>query len=132
FASPTVLPTGASVTVQDGALWTMNGTNFETLSRLQGDGRLVIGTAGALTVSNSISCTFSGQVSGPGALNKYGLATFHVTGNSPGYTGAATVFDGTYKVDGQFLNSPVTVKLGSILRGNGAVGDVVVENGGVV
>ena len=79
-----------------------------------------------------MSCEFSGQVSGTGALNKRGLASFHVTGNSPGYTGAATVFDGTYKVDGQFLNSPVTVKVSSILRGTGAVGDVVVENGGVV
>lgn len=128
----TVLPTGSEVTVQNGALWTMNGTNFETISGLVGDGQLTVSTGGALTISNSISCTFSGQVSGSGALNKYGLATFHVTGNSPSYTGPATVFDGTYKVDAQFLNSPVTVKASSVLRGNGGVGDVVVENGGVV
>ncbi len=132
FAARTVLPAGADVTVQDGALWAMNGTNFETISQLVGDGRLIVSTAGALTISNSVSCTFSGQISGSGALNKQGLATFRVTGNSPGYTGAATVFDGTYKVDAQFLNSPVTVKVSSILRGDGAVGDVAVENGGVV
>lgn len=128
----TVLPAGASVSVQDGGLWAMNGTNFETISRLVGDGRLDIGTGGALTISNSVSCTFEGQVSGSGALNKLGLATLHLTGQSPAYTGPATVFDGTYKVDGYFAGSPVTVKLSSILRGSGAVGDVTVENGGVV
>ncbi|MBC8096507.1 MAG: autotransporter-associated beta strand repeat-containing protein, partial [Akkermansiaceae bacterium] len=37
------LPTAASMTVQDGALWAMNTANIETLSRLVGDGRLDIG-----------------------------------------------------------------------------------------
>jgi len=129
---PTVLPVGASVTVTNGAQWTMNPTNFETIGRLIGNGRLDIGAGGALTVSNSVSCTFSGAVSGSGALNKRGLATLRFTGQSPSYTGPATVFDGTYKVDGYFASSPVAVKLSSILRGSGAVGDVTVENGGVV
>jgi len=131
-SAPTVLPKGASVSIENGALWAMNGANFETISRLVGDGRLQVSTGGALTISNPVSCEFSGQISGSGALNKLGLATFHVTGNSPGYTGLATVFDGTYKVDAQFLNSPVTVKNSSILRGMGVVGNVVVESGGVV
>ena len=126
------LPTAASMTVQDGALWTMNAANTETLSRLTGDGRLEIRSVGALTVSNSVSCTFSGPISGSGALNKRGPATLHLTGNSPGYSGLATVLDGTYKVDGNILNGPVTVKTSSILRGTGTVGDVLVENGGVV
>jgi len=130
--APQSLPTAASMTVQDGALWTMNPVNTETLSRLVGDGRLDIGSGAALTVSNSVSCTFSGAVSGSGAVNKRGLATLHFTGQSPAYTGPATVFDGTYKVDGYFASSPVTVKLSSILRGYGAVGDVTVENGGVL
>jgi autotransporter-associated beta strand protein len=128
----TVLPIGTRMTVTDGALWSMNGTNIETLTRLVGDGRLNISTGGTLTLSNSVSCTFDGQVSGSGALNKRGLATFRCTGQSPSYTGPATVFDGTYKVDGDFAASPVTVKVSSILRGSGAVGDVTVENGGVV
>jgi len=129
---PTVLPRGANVAIENGALWTMTGTNSETLGRLTGDGRLTISTGGALTITNDVSCAFSGQVSGSGALNKRGPATLHFTGNSPGFTGLATVFDGTYKVDAQFLNSPVTVKTGSQLRGNGVVGDVLVESGGVV
>jgi autotransporter-associated beta strand protein len=128
----TVLPTGSSVTVQDGALWIMNPTNSETVSRLTGDGRVDIGSGATLTASNSVSCVFSGVVSNTGALNKRGLATLNFTGQSPSYTGPVTVFDGTYKVDGYFANSPVSVKLSSILRGSGAVGDVTVENGGAV
>lgn len=129
---PTVLPRGASVAIENGALWTMTVTNSETLSRLVGDGRLTLSTGAALTLSNTVSCTFSGAFSGSGTLNKRGPATFQVTGNSPAYTGAATVFDGTYKVDGTFANSRVTVKTSSILRGTGTVGDAVIENGGVV
>ncbi len=131
-AVPTVLPAGASVTVENGGLWTMNPTNFETLGRLQGDGRLDIGPGGILTVSNSVSCTFAGVVSGPGTLHKRGLASLSVTGQSPAYTGPVTLFDGTYKVDGYFGNSPITVKVSSVLRGSGAAGDVTVENGGAV
>jgi autotransporter-associated beta strand protein len=133
LSAPTVLPIGAGVTVRNGALWAMNGTNFETLSRLDGDGRLTVSTGGALTVSNVISCEFSGAVSGSGLLNKRGFATFQVTSPySYNYTGAATVFDGTYKVDGDYRSNSVTVKLGALLRGGGTLGDVTVEPGGVV
>jgi autotransporter-associated beta strand protein len=129
----TVLPTGASVTVQDGALWTMSPTNSETLSRLAGDGQLQTGSGGTLTVSNDVSCTFSGQVTGSGALKKYGAATFQVTSPySYNYTGPATVFEGTYKVDGDYRSNAVTVKPSAILRGGGLLGDVTVEPGGVV
>jgi hypothetical protein len=128
----TVLPVGANVTVESGALWSMSATNIETLGRLVGDGRLSVGAGGALTISNVVSCTFSGPFSGTGALNKYGPATFRVTGNSPSYTGLATVFDGTYRVSGDFIISPVTVKSGGELLGNGTVGNVLVENGGIV
>ncbi len=129
----TVLPTGASVTVEDGARWTMNLTNSETLSQLTGDGQLETGTGGTLTISNAVSCVFSGQVSGSGAFSKRGPATFQVTSPfSYNYTGPATVFDGTYKVDGDFRNSPVTVKPAAILRGSGGLSNVTVEAGGVV
>ena len=130
--APQALPTAARMTVQNGALWTMNPVSAEILSSLLGDGRVEVGTGAALTISNAVSCEFSGALSGSGALNKLGLASLHLTGNSPGYTGLATVFDGKYAVDGSILNGPITVKVGSQLRGTGVVGDVVVENGGVV
>jgi len=64
--------------------------------RLEGNGRLTIGAGGAFTISNDVSCTFSGLLSGTGALNKRGPATFQVTANSYSYTGLATVI--TYQV----------------------------------
>ncbi len=127
----TVLPSGTSVTVQDGALWTMNATNSETLSRLMGNGRLETGTGGALTVTNVESCTFSGPLSGSGALNKRGPATLRLTADSF-YSGLATVFEGTYKVDGRMGGSPTIVKSAATLRGGFGVGDVTVESGGLV
>jgi autotransporter-associated beta strand protein len=103
-----------------------------TLRRVAGGGKLILGTGTSLTISNEISGVFDGAVSGAGALNKRGIATLRFTGDGSTYTGAATVFDGTYKVDGYFPSSPVTVKNSSILRGSGTVGDVTVENGGDV
>ncbi len=132
FPARTVLPFGTSMTVQDGALWAMNGTNSETISRLEGNGRLEIGTGGALTVTNIESCTFSGPLSGSGALNKRGAATLRLTADSAFYSGLATVFEGTYKVDGRIPNSPITVKSSATLRGGFAGGDVTVEAGGLV
>ncbi len=129
FPARTVLPIGASLTVQNGAEWTMNGTNFEMLSRLQGDGRLVLGSGGGLTVSNTVACEFAGTLSGSSPINKFGPAPLHLTGNSPGYVNLMTVFDGTLQVDGQIPNGPVIVKAGAQLQGDGVLGDVVSESG---
>jgi hypothetical protein len=108
-AAPAIIGGKVAVDGQDLLAKLASAVDGDTIGLADG------GEFGALTISNSVSCTFSGQISGSGALNKQGLATFRVTGNSPGYTGAATVFDGTYKVDAQFLNSPVTVKVSSYL-----------------
>ncbi len=132
FPAVTVLPFGTAVSVENGGLWAMNATNVETLSRLVGDGRVDLGAGAALTISNAVSCEFAGAVSGTGALNKRGLATLRLSGNGTGYTGAATVFDGSYNMFGSFPNSPITVKNSSVLRGGGIAGDVTVEAGGVV
>jgi autotransporter-associated beta strand protein len=126
---PGHLPRTANVLVRQSGLFDVSGGGA-ILGGLTGSGNLNL--AGPLTVSNSASCVFDGAVSGSGALNKLGLATLRFTGNGSAYTGPATVFDGTYKVDGYFPSSPVTVKLSSLLRGNGTVGDVTVENGGEV
>jgi hypothetical protein len=88
----TVLPIGTRMTVTDGALWSMNGTNIETLTRLGGRRPAEISTGGTLTPQQQRPpALFDGQVSGSGALNKRGLATFRCTGQSPSYTGPATV-----------------------------------------
>ncbi|HXJ44824.1 MAG TPA: LamG-like jellyroll fold domain-containing protein, partial [Bryobacteraceae bacterium] len=126
------LPFGANMTVQNGALWAISAGEIELLNRFVGNGNTDLGTGSALTLSNVESCTFSGLLSGSGALNKRGPATFQVTANSYSYTGLATVVEGTYKVDGDLLYAPAMVKSGAILRGGGALGDVIVEAGGIV
>jgi autotransporter-associated beta strand protein len=120
----TALASGASVTVKNGAQWTMNPTNRETLRELRGDGRVALGAGTTLTIDAEASHEFSGVLNGPGALDKRGPGQFLLSGQSPNYTGPATVFFGTLKVDGRIPNSPVTVKAGAQLRGDGVVGNV--------
>lgn len=129
FAANTVLPTGASVTVQDGAQWILTENNTETVAGLRGDGvirfgQLIGATNGILTVSNTVSCEFSGALRERGGLFKDGPATLLLSGDSPSFFGAMMVFDGTLAVNGQIRNGAVTVKAGSQLRGDGVVGDV--------
>jgi autotransporter-associated beta strand protein len=125
----TALTPPANVTVQDGAQWLFTLNNTETIAGLRGDGivdlgRVVFATNGNLTVDNTVSCEFSGSIIGRGTLNKRGTATLLLSGDSPGFTGAATVFDGTFAVNGRMTNAAVTVKTSSQLRGDGAVGNV--------
>jgi len=81
-------------------------------------------SAVALTVNSTDSCEFAGVLTGTGALEKHGPAQFLLSGASPGYTGTSTVFFGTLKIDGHIPNSPVTVRAGAELRGDGVVGNV--------
>jgi autotransporter-associated beta strand protein len=130
--SSTALGFRASVAVENGALWMMNPTNNETVRSLSGNGRLVLSNAASLTVDNTNSCELSGAISGTGALNKRGTATLLLSGQSPLYGGASTVFEGTLKVDGRLSGSPVTVKGGAQLRGDGSVGNVTAEQDSVI
>jgi autotransporter-associated beta strand protein len=128
----TVLPTGANVTVQDGALWAMNPTNRETLNRLLGDGRVDLGSGSTLTFTNNVSFELAAIVSGTGAINKRrSLTSVHVTSDSP-FSGPTAVFEGFWRMDGSWPNSPVTVKSAAELRGDGTVGNLMVEADGVV
>ncbi|HKX61375.1 MAG TPA: autotransporter-associated beta strand repeat-containing protein [Verrucomicrobiae bacterium] len=121
------LASTSSVTLSNGALWALNPLNAETVRSLSGNGVLDLGnllTGASLTVQNTNRCEFSGTIVGTGALNKRGPAQLHLSGQSLIYGGAATVFEGTLKVDGRISGMPVTVKAGAQLRGDGAVGDV--------
>ncbi len=123
-AASVALPSTATVTVKNGALWTMNPTNSETIRALLGNGRVNTTNATSLTIDSLASSTFSGVLGGSGALNKRGIATFQMTGNSPAFTGPGTVFDGTLRVDGVVSNMAVTVRSNATLRGGGVVGNV--------
>jgi autotransporter-associated beta strand protein len=102
------------------------------LRTVTGAGRVNLGTGTSLTISNDVSFDFDGSISGAGALNKYGRqASMHFTGDS-GFSGATTIWEGFYRMDGSAPNSPVTVKLDASLRGDGRVGNLTVESGGFV
>jgi autotransporter-associated beta strand protein len=138
LSANTVLPTGAGVTVRDGAQWILTENNAETIAGLRGDGVIRFGsligaTNGILTVSNTVSCEFSGALRERGGLFKRGPATLLLSGDSPGFFGAAMVFGGTLVVNGKIPSAAVTVKTGSQLRGDGVVGDLTaVEQDSVV
>jgi hypothetical protein len=82
------------------------------------------GTTANLTIANTNFCEFSGALRGFGALDKRGSAMLQLSGPSPFYGGPATVFEGALRVDGNISGSPVTVKAGTQLRGDGAVGNI--------
>lgn len=118
------LPGDVIVTVKNGAQWTMNVTNRETVRELIGDGRVFLGAGATLTVDAENSHEFSGVLSGSGALDKRGPGELLLSGASPDYTGPTTVFFGSVRVDGRLPSSPFTVKSGAGLFGDGAVGHV--------
>jgi autotransporter-associated beta strand protein len=102
------------------------------LRTVKGAGRINLGTSTSLIISNDVSFDFDGSISGAGALNKYGpQASMHFTGDST-FSGATTIYEGFYRMDGSAPNSPVTVKLDASLRGDGRVGNLTVESGGFV
>ena len=124
FATASQLSSTGSVTLLNGGVWNLGPTNGETIRALTGNGRVNLGPDASLTVNNSTDCEFSGTLSGPGALNKRGPATFKLPGDSLAFTGPATVSEGTYWIDGAIYNSPVAVGTNAILRGDGFAGNV--------
>jgi autotransporter-associated beta strand protein len=102
------------------------------LNRVTGAGRVQLGAGTSLIISNDVSFTFDGSISGAGALSKYRSDTsMHFTGDST-FTGPTTIWEGFYRMDGSAPNSPLTVKADGSLRGDGRVGAVTVEAGGTV
>jgi fibronectin-binding autotransporter adhesin len=92
-----------------------------------------------LTVSNSADCVFNGALGGPGpnennlALILNGSAKL-ILGGSSTYAGATTVTSGSLLLNPGSLStsSPVSVASGAAFGGNGAAGDLTVDDGGTV
>jgi autotransporter-associated beta strand protein len=93
-----------------------------TLRTVAGAGKVNLGTGTSLTVSNDVSCAFTGVISGPGAFNKRGTALMQLTGDNT-YTGTTTISAGTLQIDGSQLLSLVSVGNGR-LQGSGTVGEI--------
>ncbi|MFS2105593.1 autotransporter domain-containing protein [Ralstonia sp. Ralssp135] len=108
----------------------------QTVAHLSGvtGSRVVLG--GALTLADDSSQTFSGSVSGNGAVIKQGTGTLTLNGVSSGFAGSTTVAGGTLAVGdaanaSAVLGGNVLVNALGTLRGHGTVsGDI--SSSGVV
>ncbi|WP_241660821.1 autotransporter domain-containing protein [Variovorax guangxiensis] len=120
---------------------TLTGTNTYTGGTTIAAGTLVGGTSsfgsgaiannGALVIDQPTDATFGNTLSGDGSLTKTGDATVFYTGDGTAFTGALQVKSGTLSVKSA-LNATVTVEPGSVLKGNGSVGNTFVSNGATV
>lgn len=121
------IPGDSTVTVATNATLDLNG-NQATIGGLTGIGTVTLGNGGVLNIaiSNGVSSTFDGVISGSGALTKTGSGSLTLTGTNL-YTGDTTVSNGTLLVQGN-LASSVNVAVGT-LGGNGTVNGSVAVNG---
>lgn len=81
--------------------------------------------------TNGFNATLTGNLSGNGSLTKSGAGNLTLGGNNT-YTGSTTVSVGTLTVNGNLsANGTVAVNSGAVLGGNGSVGTVVLNIGGI-
>ena len=140
---------GTGTLTMSGGLVTVGGTisrdTYGTIN-LNSGGTLQIGvggTTGVLGVSaltnngtlifnRSYASTYSGIISGTGAVTKQGGGTLNFTGTSS-YTGATHVDGGFLLVNGQLGNTAVAVNASGLLGGSGTIlGDVTVGSSGTL
>jgi autotransporter-associated beta strand protein len=75
---------------------------------------------GTLIFNRSDASTYSGIISGSGAVTKQGVGTLTLTGTSS-YTGPTRVDSGSLFVDGRLGNTAVLVASGGLLGGSGTI-----------
>ncbi|TZG24987.1 autotransporter domain-containing protein [Sphingomonas montanisoli] len=103
----------------------------QVVAELQGNSpaaKISVAQGGALTVNQTTSTAFAGEITGDGSLAKTGSGTLNLTGANT-YTGPTTVTGGKLAVNGSIV-SPVTVSGGGKLGGTGRVGNVTIGAGG--
>jgi autotransporter-associated beta strand protein len=97
-------------------------------------GAISVATSSTLRYSSSAAQTFSGNITGLGALTKdTGTASKLILSGTNTYTGATTVSAGTLAVNGSLANTSTTVGSGGTLQGSGSMGgSVTVQSGGKI
>ena len=125
--------TSVTLTGASSALDLSAGVN-QTVTHLSGvaGSRVVLG--GTLTLADDSSQTFSGSVSGNGALIKQGTGTLTLNGVSSGFAGSTTVAGGTLAVGdaanaSAVLGGNVLVNALGTLRGHGTVAGNISSSG---
>ncbi|MCB1115694.1 MAG: autotransporter-associated beta strand repeat-containing protein [Chlamydiia bacterium] len=120
----TVILSGANT--YTGGTTVSGGTLQGTTSSLPGD----ISNGTSVIFDQTASGTYTGVLSGVGSLSKKGSGEVTFTGNSAGFTGATTIEEGSFIVNGTMSSSPFTVNIATLLGGTGSVGTTV--NNGTV
>ena len=113
-------------TLSKGGNGTINLNSGGTLQIGVGGGGGVLGVAaltnnGTLVFNRSDAFTYSGIISGTGAVTKQGAGTLKITGNNS-YSGATAVVEGGLTVNGAIGSGDVTVASGALLSGSGTIG----------
>jgi autotransporter-associated beta strand protein len=122
--------TSGTVTTGTGT-WTLNGSVTDSgASNITGN--LALGSSNrTFTVNSGGILTVSAIISGTGSLTKSGPGTLVLSANNT-YTGATTISAGTLQINGSQPNSPITIKSGGTLAGDGTTGAVTALSGGIV
>ncbi|WP_323014840.1 autotransporter outer membrane beta-barrel domain-containing protein, partial [Devosia sp.] len=79
---------------------TFNGGTLQSTAGFSMGRATTIGASGGTFDVTAGTLTQSGMISGSGPLNKTGVGTLTLTGNSAGFSGATTVTDGTLRLEG--------------------------------
>lgn len=123
------LSDASAVSVSAGATLDLNGTS-ETIGGLSGAGNVTLG-AGTLTIDQTGSGTFSGNISGTGNVNKTGTGTLTLSGGNQ-LTGTITVSAGGLNATGG-IDGAVSIASGAALTGTCSIaGALFVASGGTV
>jgi len=136
-----VLSGSGAVTKQGAGTLTLSGFNTYSGVTTVSAGTLSIG-AGSTTGSiagdivdnatvvfnRSNALTYTGAISGSGALAKLGAGTLSLTGSN-GYSGITTVSAGELKVNGSTGTGALTVASAAILSGTGTIGGATTISG---
>ena len=115
-----------NVNVAAGAVLNVNAN--QSVALLSDSGSVVLANGAALTAGAGGSSTFGGTISGSGSLVKAGGGALVLAGYDA-YGGGTTLNAGTLAVNGQLINSAVSVA-GGVLSGTGTVGNLIHVAGG--
>ena len=110
-AAAGVIADTSAVAVASGAVWNLANFN-ETVGSIAGAGNITLGSAVLTCGGDATSTTFSGVISGSGAVTKTGNGTLTQTGVNT-YTGATTVLAGVWSQANNTLLPSTTVAISS-------------------
>jgi len=94
-------------------------------------GDVSIESGAGFAFNRSDEFTFGGVLSGAGTVGQVGSGTTTLSNNSSGFAGTVEVLNGGLHVTGA-LGGLINVRDGALLDGSGAVGNVVVHEGGTI